>query len=201
MDLIVDSVKKIEGMLENCGCEEGDVLLEPDPDIVKCQYERGACMVASFGGKTAEFVTDNPIRARTKISFMFDAPLEAPQARSAAGSILNVISGFFSLTRIQHACPAPAHTPCFDCLKKEIEGKRILCIGDMPAIKSGFTNYLVESPEEAEIILFNGDGIIDTSAGDIIEAYSSSKRIICLGPSASGIARLNGIEHFCPYGT
>ena len=42
-------------------------------------------MVASFGGKTAEFVTDNPIRARTKISFMFGAPLDTPQTRSAAG--------------------------------------------------------------------------------------------------------------------
>jgi hypothetical protein len=201
MDLIVESVKKIEGMLENCGCEEGDVLLEPDPDIVKCQYERGACMVASFGGKTAEFVTDNPIRARTKISFMFGATLDVPQARIAAGSILNVVSGFFSLTRIQHACPASAHTLCFDCLKKEVGGKMIHCVGDMPAIETGFRSYLVDNPEDAEVILFNGEGIIDIKAGNIIETFSQSKRIICLGPSASGIARLNEIKHFCPYGT
>jgi hypothetical protein len=200
MDLITESVKKIESMLENCGCEDGDVLLEPNPDIIKCQYERGACVVATFGGKTAEFVTDNPIRALTKISFMFGAPLDAPQARSAAGSILNVVSGFFSLTRIQHACPLSAHTPCFGQLEKELKGKRIMCVGDMPAIEAGFGSYLVTNPEDAEIILFNGEGIIDKSAGDIISTFGTSKRVICLGPSAAGIARLSQIEHFCPYG-
>ena len=200
MDLIIESVKKIEGMLENCGCEEGDVLLEPNPDIVLCQYERGACMVASFGGRTAEFVTDNPLRARTKISFMFGAKLDTPQTRSAAGSILNVVSGFFSLTRILHACPVSAHPACLKRLTTEIEGKQILCIGYMPAIEAEFRSYLVSSPEEAGIILFNGEGIVDKSAGDIIASHGTSKRVICVGPSASGIARLNQIEHFCPYG-
>ena len=200
LDLIVESVKKIEEMLENCGCEEGDVLLEPDPDIVNCQYERGACIVATFGGRTAEFVTDNPLRARTKISFMFGAPLDTLQTRSAAGSILNVVSGFFSLTRILHACPASAHPPCLKRLKTEIEGKRIVCVGDMPAIEAEFRGYLVSSPEEAEIILFNGEGIIGTNSGDIIASAGTHKRVLCLGPSTSGIARLNQIEHFCPYG-
>lgn len=200
MDLVIESVKKIEEMIANCGCEEGTVSLEQNPDAVNCQYERGACMVASFGGKTAEFVTDNPIRALTRISFMFGAPLDTPQTRSAAGAILNVVAGFFSLTRIQHACPASAHPPCFSCLKTEIEGKRILCIGDMPAIGREFRSYLVSDAEDADIILFNGEGIIDKSAGDIITSSGASKRVICLGPSTSGIARLNQIEHFCPYG-
>ena len=201
MDLIVESVKKIEEMLENCGCEEGDVLLEQNPDAVNCQYERWACMVASFGGKTAEFVTDNPIQARTKISFMFGVSFDSPKTRSAAGSILNVVAGFFALTRIQHSCPATAHSPCLNLLKNEIQGKKILCIGDMRLIENKFGDDLVTNPEDADIILFNGDGIIGTEAGDIIESFNQSKRIICLGPSVSGIARLSQIEHFCPYGT
>ena len=201
MDLIMESVKKIEEMLENCGCEEGDVLLESNPDIVLCQYERGACMVASFGGKTAEFVTDNPVRARTKISFMFGAPLDTPKTRSAAGSILNVLSGFFSLTRIQHACPVTAHPSCFERLNNEIDGEKIYCVGDMRPIAAAYGKYIVKSPEEADIIIFNGDGIIDPSAGDLMTSFKNSKRVICVGPSASGIARINQIEHFCPYGT
>ena len=200
MDLIVESVKKIEKMLENCGCEEGDVLLEQNPDVVNCQYERGACMMASFGGKTAEFVTNNPIQARTKISFMFGAPLDMPKTRSAAGSIVNVVTGFFSLTRIQHACPLLSHTPCFERFKNEINGKRIYCIGDMPAIEMNLGTNLATIPEEADIIIFNGDGIIAKSAGDLIASFKNSKRILCLGPSVSGIARLNQIEHFCPFG-
>ena len=200
MDLIVESVNKIERMLENCGCEEGDVILEQNPDVVNCQYERGACMVASFGGKTAEFVTDNPIHARTKISFMFGAPMDTPKTRSAAGSILNVVAGFFSLTRVQHACPAPAHSPCLDRLKEEIRGKKIFFVGDLPVTDNGLKQYFVNSPEDADLIMFNGDGIIGNNAGEIIDSFKTSKRIICLGPSTSGIARLNQIEHFCPFG-
>ena len=201
MDIIIESVQKIEKMVENCGCEEGDVILDNNPDKVNCQFERGACMVASFGGKTAEFVTDNPVRARTRLEFLFDAPLDTPQTRSAAGSVVNVLSAFFSLTRIHHSCPAASHMPCLELLAREIAGKRIKCIGTMPAIEPEFRKYLVETPEEADILLFNGEGITEQEAGDLIDASRDPKRIICLGPSVSGIARLHQLEHWCPFGT
>ncbi len=201
MDIVTESVKKIEGMVDNCGCEEGDVILDTNPDKVNCQYEWGACMVASFGGKTAEFVTDNPIRARTRLEFMFGAPLDTPQARVAAGSVINVLSAFFSLTRIHHACPAPSHMPCIELLVREIGGKRIKCTGKMPAIEAELRAYLVDTPGDADILLFNGEGLIERGSGDLIAAYRDSKRIICLGPSTSGIARLHGLEHWCPFGT
>jgi hypothetical protein len=200
MDIIIESVKKIEEMVEHCGVEEGDVILDTNPDNVNCQYERGACLVASFGGKTAEFVTDNPVRARTKLSFMFGVPLEAPQARSAAASILNVLAGFFALTRIQHSCKASDHAPCLECLRKEIEGKQIMCYGSITAVERELRQFVVNSPEEADIILFNGEGIASPEAGDIVKEFGTTKRIICVGPSTSGIARLNQIENWCPYG-
>ena len=105
MDIITDSVKKIAMLLKNSGCEEGSVVLDVDPGIKYCQYDKGACMVATFGGRSAEFVTHDPIRARTKISFMFDAALETLRSRAAAGSIINVATGFFCISRILHSCP------------------------------------------------------------------------------------------------
>ena len=73
MDLIIDTVKKLESMMKNSGCEESGVVIDVRPDTVNCQFERGACMTASFGGRSADFITYDPIRAHTKISFMFGA--------------------------------------------------------------------------------------------------------------------------------
>jgi len=131
MDIITDSVKKINVLLKNSGCEEGCVFLDVNADIVYCQYDKGACMVATFGGRSAEFVTQDPIRARTKISFMFDAALDSLRTRAAACSIINVAAGFFCISRILHSCPESSHTDCIKQLEHEIGGKRILCIGDM----------------------------------------------------------------------
>ncbi|HUH78549.1 MAG TPA: hypothetical protein VLY83_01500 [Methanoregula sp.] len=200
MDLIAESVKKMEELVENCGCEEGDVLLSINPDIVNCQYERGACMVATFGGKTAEFVTDNPVTALTKLSFLFGASFETPRARSAAGAVLNALTGFFSLSRVQHSCPPSCHPQCLELTRKNFGGKRFFCAGDVQLIPSEFRNFVVSSPEEADIFLFTGEGIIDRGSGDIIGRFRERKRIVCLGPSAAGIARINGIEHWCPFG-
>ena len=54
---------------------------------------------------------------------------------------------------------------------------------------------------EADVILINGEGIIAKGTGDLIEAHTRTKRILCLGPSTAGNARLHEIEHWCPYGT
>jgi len=200
MDLILDSVNKIEELLSHSGCDECDVLLDTNPENVNCQYERGACIIALFGGKTADFVTYDPIRARTKISFMFGVPLDAGKTRSAASAIINVVMGFFSLTRVHHSCKLSSHPRCIEELKAEIGEKRIKCVGSMPTVESELRGYVVENPEEADIILINGEGLIAEGTGDILQAYSSKKRILCLGPSTSGVSRLQQIEHWCPYG-
>ena len=51
MDLITESVNKLETILEHSGCEDAGVVLDVDPDVVNCQFEHGACMTASFGGE------------------------------------------------------------------------------------------------------------------------------------------------------
>lgn len=199
MDIVVQAVKKLKTLLEHSGCTDSGVLLDVDPGAVNCQFEKGACMTATFGGKCGVYTTFDPIRARTKISFMFDAPLDTPSVRGAACAIINVAAGFFCLARVLRPCKPASHPPCMQNLAAEISGKQVSCIGS----RSGFESpgiYLTEDPSQAEVLLINGEGIIGTGTGDAIDKYRSSKRIICIGPSTVGIARLYELEHWCPYG-
>jgi len=200
MDLIIESVKKIEGLLEHSGCTDAGVLLDVDPDTVICQFERGASMSATFGGKSTDFATYDPIRVHTKVSFMFGAPLDTPPVRGAACAIINVVLGFLCMTRILHSCPESCHASCRDQMGKEIAGKRLCCIGTLGAVSSELCKDVTDDPVNADIILINGEGIIVMGTGDIIGNYKSSKRIICVGPSTAGVARLHEIEHWCPFG-
>jgi len=201
MDLIIDTVKKLELMMKDSGCEESGVVIEVRTNTVNCQFERGACMTASFGGRSADFITYDPIRANTKISFMFGTPLDTPQVRGAAVAIVNVATGFFCLSRILHSCPEQLHNECYRQLLHELEGKRIFCSGSVPAVETSFRNTIVKNPQDADVILMNGEGIIEKGTGEIIRNYQETKRILCLGPSTAGIARLNQIELWCPFGT
>jgi hypothetical protein len=201
MDILIDSVNKLETILKHSGCEEVGVILDVNPDVVNCQFDWGACMTASFGGRSAEFITTDPIRAQTKISFMFGAPLGTAPVRSAACAITNVVTGFFCLSRILHSCPGNRHADCMRELSTVIQGKRILCRGSIPAIEEMSGTDMVNNPNDANLILINAEGIVDTGIGDLIAEFKDSKRIICLGPSTAGIARLQQIEHWCPYGS
>jgi hypothetical protein len=200
MDIIRESVTKVKDILEHSGCGEGDVLLEVNPDARNCQFEKGACMTASFGGRTADFVTFDPVRARTKISFMYDAPLDTPSTRGAASVIVNVITGFFCLSRVLHACTEASHPPCLGELKREIGGKKVCCIGSMSEIEHHFVGMVVSDPECADVILISGEGMITEGTGDLIERYKGEKRILCIGSSVAGVCRLHLLEHWCPYG-
>ncbi len=200
MDIIRDSVEKIRAVLDHGGCTDGDVLLAVDPDATTCQFEKGACMTASFGGRSAEFVTFDPVRARTKIAYMYDAPLDTPPVRGAAAAIVNVVTGFFCLSRVLHACPATCHAPCREELKREIGGKRIWCIGDVPEIEHLFRGLIVSDPGPADIILIGGDGLIAPGTGDLIAQYATTKRVLGIGPSVAGVSRIRMLEHWCPYG-
>lgn len=200
MDLIRESVIKLQDILEHGGCGEEEVLLDVTHSCKNCQFEKGACMVASFGGRTADFVTFDPIRARTKISFMYDAPLNTPSTRSAALAIVNVVTGFFCLSRVLHACRESSHAPCLGELKRELGGKTIYCIGSLPEIEHQFRGMILSDPDHADVILVNGEAIITQGTGDLIEQYKEKTQVLCIGPSAAGVSRLHMLEHWCPYG-
>jgi hypothetical protein len=71
----------------------------------------------------------------------------------------------------------------------------------MPAIETALKSAIVKNPQDADVILMNGEGIIEKGTGDIIRTYKDTKRIMCLGPSTAGVARLNQFELWCPFGT
>ena len=130
--------------MKNSGCEEGGVVIDVRSDTVNCQFERGACMTATFGGRSADFVTYDPIRAKTKISFMFGTPLDSPAGEGAAAAIVNVATGFFCLSRVLHSCPESSHTECYRQLLHELGGKRIFCMGSIPAVDAAFRSTIVK---------------------------------------------------------
>lgn len=200
MDIIQESVKKIHDILEQGGCAEEDVLLTVSPDTKNCQFEKGACMTASFGGRTADFITFDPIRARTKISYLFNASLDTPSTRGAASAIVNVVTGFFCLSRVLHACVESSHAPCLGELAQEIRGKRVYCMGNMPEIEHQFRGMVVPDPDMADVILISGEGMIAEGTGDLIEQYEGKKQVLCIGSSVAGVSRLHQLEHWCPYG-
>lgn len=200
MDLVIDSVKKLEELMEHSGCENVDVILDVDPDRVNCQYEKGACMTAIFGGRSADFTTFDPIRARTKISFMFGAPLDNSSTRGAACVIVNAAAGFFCISRVLHACQPCSHDTCSMNLKEELAGKKIWCVGEVPGLDMKLRYTLADSPSDAELIIIGSEGIIADGTGDLIETWRGKKRIICIGPSTAGTARLHELELWCPCG-
>ncbi|MCX6686040.1 MAG: hypothetical protein NTV10_05275 [Methanoregula sp.] len=201
MDIVMDAVSKLKKVLHFSGCEEGPVVLQVNPDIVPCRFEKGACMEACFGGRTAEFMTFDPIHATTKLEFMFGVPLDTPVTRGAACAILNVATAFLCMSRNLRACPPACHDPCRQDLAKRLGGGRVFCAGAIPPVELGSGRYVAEDPESADIIVINGEGSIEPGTGDLIQKYGDSKKILLLGPSTAGIANLEKIERFCPYGT
>jgi hypothetical protein len=200
MDLIIESVKKLETLLKHSGCNDSGVVLDVDPDAVNCRYEKGACMTADFGGKRGVFTTFDPIRAHTKISFMFGAPLDNLPVRGAACAIVNVSAGFFCLARTLRPCTGTSHAPCGAQLGAELAGKQVFLQGTIHSLESLSGINRTSDPSEADIILIAGEELIAAETGDLIERYRKNKRIICVGPSTAGTARLNELEHWCPYG-
>ena len=201
MDIVIESVKKLHDILTDSGCEDESVVLRVNPDELPCQYEKGACMEACFGGRTGEFVTFDPIQATTKVEFMFGASLDTPARRGAACAILNVVTAFLCLSRTLRACPTPCHAVCKQDLKTRLGTKTIFCVDSIPLVKQEMNQFIVDNPESADIILINGEGLIAPGTGDIIKNNRHQKTILLLGPSPAGIASLEKIERFCPYGT
>jgi hypothetical protein len=199
MDIITRAVKHLENRIHGSGSEEGIVTIETDPDTAICQYERGARLRASYGGRSAEFVTMEPITVRTRIGFMFGAALEKLPQRAAACAIINVATGFFCLSRVLKACDPAAHKDCLAALEKEIGGGSMYPVGIAPIALSRFCN-VAGSPDEADVILVVGDGLIEPGTGDLLSRYSGTKRILLVSPSTAGVSALMGCTHWCPFG-
>lgn len=198
MHPINQAVQKLVPMMEECGIEESPVFLTPDYDLPRCAYERGVPVQVVFGGRSAVFVSDEPVQATTKASFMIHAPLKKSAQRAAAAGIINAVSGFLCIVRKLHACSPEEHLICREKLSGEIKGKRVYCCGDIPDARKLAGNTLVDNPENADIILVSGDGLVETE--DILFEKIPPEKILYLGPSTTGTAHILQCRHFCPYG-
>lgn len=178
-------------LVRDSDCEDGIVRLSVNPDIVLCQFEKGACMEAEYGGRVAHFVTNDPVRATTKIGFLKDAVLDTPAKKSAACALMNVVSAFFCTSRKVCACPKKCHGPCRETLVREFKGKTVFFTGDrkIPG--------LIPAPaESADVLFINGEGLVN----ETIQPHPGQK-IIFIGPSVSGTATFNCSERWCPHGS
>jgi hypothetical protein len=200
MSVIHEAVKKLRVLLEGSGLEGGVVTLKRNADALRCQYERGVCVEAHFGGGHGQVTTNFPLQAATRISFMYDAPLQSPQERVAALAIINAASGFFVLSRKLHACRPEDYLPCLSELHRMLGTSPVACIGDATVIAREFGDQLTNSPDQAEVILVVADGAIAPSTFDLIDEWRGKKRMIFLGPSFPGLCALMNLEHWCPYG-
>ena len=200
MDLLVDAIRKLEETAMGSGCEDGTVVLRVDPERKYCQFERGACMEAVFAGRAAEFITDNPTRATTRAGFMFGAPLEKPAQRAAAAAITNALAGFFCISRVMRSCEPECHARCLAGLREEVDGSSVFVLGDSEVLSGEFGRRAVQGPDVADTILVTGEGMISPEAGELLECSSGTRKVIFLGPSTSGVASIEKIPHWCPFG-
>ena len=200
VDIITDAVKKLEEVIEGSGCTDNIVVLMVNPDIVACQYEWGAVMEAAFGGRTAEFTTTEPMSAKTRVSDMFGVPLEEPRLRAAACAIVNAVSAFLCISRKHHSCKRKCHAQCRVDLAKALAGKTLYCHPKMQVLSREMGNFIMDSPERADVILLNGDGLISPEGTRFFRESSFRGKLLLAGPSTAGVAALEKTGHFCPYG-
>lgn len=200
MDIIVDAVKKIQELAEHSACSDAGVILDVNPKAEICLFEQGAPMSATFGGRSAVFTTFDPIRAPTKIAFMFGAPLDSAAVRGAAVAIINVVLGFLCMSRVLHPCRESSHAACQNAICQELAGKNLYCIGAMGKAGGSAFGHVTQNLSDADVIIINGEGLVDMDTGNSITEKRKRVRIICVGPSTAGIARLYELEHWCPYG-
>jgi hypothetical protein len=197
--MIPEAVEKLGMLLGGSGLEEGVVTLKRNPDAPRCQYERGVCIEAHFGGGYGQVTTAYPLQATTRISFMRGAPLQSPEERTAALAILNAAGGFLALARRLHACRTEDYPACLSDLREALGTSRVACIGNAAILPHELGTPLI-SPEEAGVILVVADGAIAPATADRIDFWRGKKRMIFLGPSFPGLCALLNLVHWCPYG-
>jgi hypothetical protein len=200
MDLLVDAIRKLEETAMGSGCEDGTVVLRVDPERKYCQFERGACMEAVFAGRAAEFITDNPTRATTRAGFMFGASLEKPAQRAAAAAITNALAGFFCISRVMRSCDPECHARCLAGLREKVGGSSVFVLGDSEVLSGEYRRRAGQGPGDAGLILVTGEGMISPGAGEMLEGSAGTGKVLFLGPSTSGVASLENIPHWCPFG-
>ena len=199
MTLLLEAVKKLDETVHGSGCEDGVATLKRKPDAPRCQFERGAMIEASFGGRTAQVVTESPVQTQTRLSSLFGRDLPSPELRTAALAIVNVVAGFLCIGRKFHACDPACHGPCLRELREEIRGRRIFTSVNVPVLSQEMAPLITGMAGDAEILVLTGECLIREEGSDLRE-QAADRGILLFGPSTEGVASLLALPHWCPYG-
>ncbi|MDD1663864.1 MAG: hypothetical protein LUQ32_00765 [Methanomicrobiales archaeon] len=199
MTLLLEAARKLEETVHGTGCEDGVATLKRRPDAPRCQFERGAMIEASFGGRTAQVVTDSPVQTQTRLSSLFGQDLPSPELRTAALGIVNVVSGFLCIGRRFHACDPACHGPCMEELREEIGGRKIFTPVHLPVIARELAPLVTAEAGDAGILVVTGEGLV-REEGSELRDQAADRGILLLGPSTEGVASLLALPHWCPYG-
>jgi hypothetical protein len=198
--LLLEAVGLLTEAVRGSGCEDGTVTLRRDPDAPRCQYERGASLVASFGGRTAQVVTGSPVQTSTRPSSLAGMDLPTPEHRTAALGIMNAVAGFLCLARRLHACDPACHGPCLEELREEIGGRRIFTPVHVPALSQGLASPISGNASDAEMMMITAEALIQETDPGTWREQAGNRGMLLLGPSTSGVASLLSLPHWCPYG-
>lgn len=201
MSCITDAVEEMEKVTRGgTGCHDCNVKIERQPDAPMCQYVRGVNLKVGFGGAAADVVTQYPLETVTRIPFMFGAPLESPEQRTAACGILSVVARFLCLCRRAQACGPPEdHDACFTNFRSVYDGKKIYVNGNLPPdLVRLLGKSSVSSPEDADVIAVGGDGLFSEEGLALTDHYRGKKEMIFVGPATAGVATFLNEEHWCP---
>jgi hypothetical protein len=199
MSIITEAVAQMEKVTQGTGCHDGNVKIKRQPDAPVCRYERGVNLKVEFGGVSADVVTQYPIETVTRIPFMFGAPLETPEKRTAACGILGAVVRFLCLCRKAQACDPADHDQCFEKFRSAFEHEKIYVNGNLPDLIRLLGKNVVSSPEEADVIVVGGDGLFAADSLAVVDEYKGKKRMIFIGPSTAGVATFLSEEHWCPF--
>ncbi|HUK39107.1 MAG TPA: hypothetical protein VLV30_08350 [Methanomicrobiales archaeon] len=200
MTFLSDAVKALGETVHGSGCEDGAATLRRDPDAPRCQFERGATLLASFGGRTAQVVTDSPVQTGTRVSSLFGQELPSPELRTAALGIVNVVAGFLCLGRRYHACDPACHGPCLEELRTEIGGRKVFTPVPVPVISRDPAFQKTGDSGDAGVVVLTGAALIGEEEGDRLGELAAGRGVLLIGPSTEGVASLLGLPHWCPYG-
>ena len=199
-DPLKEAVHTLFDRIAGSGCDEGVVSLAPDPSCIRCQFERGTCLRATFGGRSAEFSTFDPLTATTRISFMAGADLQGPAQRSAAAAIVNATAGFFCISRRHRACDPACHSTCTEELLAYLRGRRFAWIGEAECHDQVLRRLVIGNPRDAAVLLVTGDGLARDDIGEVISREGPGREVLWIGPSTSAVAALLSLPHWCPHG-
>jgi len=197
--LLLEAAKRLEETVHGSGCEDGVTTLKRKPDAPRCQFERGAMIEASFGGGTAQVVTESPVQTSTPVSSLFGSDLPAPELRTAALAIVNVVAGFLCIGRRFHACDPDCYGPCMKELREEIRGRKVFTGMNVPVLSQEIAPLISGKSGDAEILVLTGESLIREDGSQLRE-QAAGREILLLGPSTEGVASLLSLPHWCPYG-